>query len=74
MRVIVVYELDGEDIRYRMIIPGENRVSWIERLEKKASIVSGNPYGVFGDVCAIYARRGKYSLNITVACCTSGGL
>ena len=77
MQIIVVYELAGDDIRFRMIIPEQNLVSGIVVLEGQGSIANRNPYSVYGDICGVFGghdKHDKYLFNITVARCTSGSL
>ena len=80
MNVLIVIEHvfeDDQDLRFIMAaIPNDGfpMISPVVTLEGKAPFASGNPYGVYGDACAEFTGVDKYSLNITVAECTSGNL
>jgi hypothetical protein len=76
MKVIVVVQPDGNDIKFRIVVPGRMMYacSPVMTIEGKADLWNGNPYGVYGDAIEDYVGCDKYDVSISVARCRSGEL
>jgi hypothetical protein len=77
MTVLVVYDIDGDDLRMVMAARVDGNLSMISevvRLEGKAWLANGNPYGVYGDAVSKFTGVNKFDTSIIVARCTSGSL
>jgi hypothetical protein len=73
-RVIVVVKLDGNDIKFRIVVPEwvGNACSPVIRITDASGVWDGNPHGVYGDAIADYIGQSIWNVSISVACCHSG--
>lgn len=72
MRVLVVKQVVGDDVRIVMVCRDPVMVSDVVTVRGAAWHHDGNPYGVYGEACEKFTGKHWQELNITVAEFTSG--
>jgi len=76
MHVLVMYQIDGDDLRVVMTArkEGVTMTSAVVRIAGVASVCNGNPYLVYGDAVADFTGWHPLDCSINVFGCTSGSL
>ena len=73
-RVLIIVKPDGDELKFRIIVPDWTAMSCSPVVTIKAGPAgwNGNPYGVYGDAIEDYVGCNKHDVSISVAHCNEG--